>query len=246
MGIWMDWMTQGTRVTANLCYNNNSNDFFSEVNHGPYLVDNNLFLSRISLKSYSQGGAYVHNLAAGRTRLTTETRKTPYFKAHSTQVAGMVAIAGGDVRFYNNIFVAPADKDNQPGTYGLAVYNKAKPPMYVDGNIYLNGAAPYADESSRIEQSGFDPKIEVVEKGNDVYLHITVDRSWYDLQNKLVTTKLLGKARVPDLPHVNRDDTPLKVDTDYFGKKRNDKNPTAGPFANPGQGRLSLKVWPVQ
>jgi hypothetical protein len=244
-GMWMDWMTQGTRITANLCYNNSTDDFFSEVNHGPYLVDNNLFLSGVSLKSYSEGGAYVHNLAAGNTKLTPQTRKTPYFKAHSTEVAGMVSVPGGDARFYNNIFVASPNKDKQASSYGLAVYNNAKPPMYVDGNIYLNGAVPYADESNRIEQSGFDLKLEVVEKGDDVYLHITVDRSWNALKNKVVTTKLLGKARVPDLPYVNRDDTPLKVDTDYFGKKRNDKNPTVGPFENPAEGRLSLKVWPV-
>jgi hypothetical protein len=37
----------------------------------------------------------------------------------------------------------------------------------------------------------------------------------------------------------------LKIDTDYFGKKRNKANPSAGPFENPAEGRLSLKVWPV-
>ncbi|MHC4636540.1 MAG: right-handed parallel beta-helix repeat-containing protein [Planctomycetota bacterium] len=242
-GMWMDWMTQGTRITANLCYNNTSDDFFSEVNHGPYLVDNNLFLSGVSLKSYSQGGAYVHNLAAGRTKLTPQSRKTPYFKAHSTEVAGMVSVPCGDARFYNNVFIAPSDKPDKPNTYGLAIYNNAEPPMYVDGNIYLNGAIPYSDESHRIVQPSFDPKLKVVEKGDEVYLHITVNHSWNNLQNKLVTTKGLGKARVPILPYVNRDDTPLKVDTDYFGKKRNNKNPTAGPFEKPGQGKLILKVW---
>jgi len=44
-GIWLDWMAQGARVTANLCYKNDMQDFYSEVNHGPYLVDNNLFLT---------------------------------------------------------------------------------------------------------------------------------------------------------------------------------------------------------
>ncbi len=39
------------------------------------------------------------------------------------------------------------------------------------------------------------------------------------------------------------DGTPLKIDTDYFGKKRNETNPSAGPFENPGEGKLKLKVW---
>jgi hypothetical protein len=49
---------------------------------------------------------------------------------------------------------------------------------------------------------------------------------------------------IPDQAFENPDGSPLRIDTDYFGNKRNDKNPTAGPFENPGQGRLSLKVWP--
>ncbi|HUT29904.1 MAG TPA: right-handed parallel beta-helix repeat-containing protein [Sedimentisphaerales bacterium] len=249
-GMWMDWMAQGTRITGNLCYNNSTDDFFSEVNHGPYLIDNNLFLSEVALLNMSHGGAYAHNLAAGMTRARTTSRGTPYMKEHSTEVGGLRDLMKvGDIRFYNNLFVGDgavsANAGDQRTGYGLAVFNHAELLMYVDGNVYLNGAAPYAGESNRIEQAGFDPKIEVVEEGNDVYLHITVDPSWGAMQNKIVTTKLLGKAKVPDLPYMNRDGTPLKVDTDYFGKKRNYKNPTAGPFENPGEGRLSLKVWPV-
>jgi hypothetical protein len=58
-------MAQGTRVSGNLCYNNDYVDFFPEVDHGPYLVDNNLLLSGFSIKDWSEGGAYVHNLIAG-------------------------------------------------------------------------------------------------------------------------------------------------------------------------------------
>jgi hypothetical protein len=35
----------------------------------------------------------------------------------------------------------------------------------------------------------------------------------------------------------------LKINTDYFGKRRSDANPTPGPFENPGEGELKLKVW---
>jgi alpha-N-arabinofuranosidase len=76
-----------------------------------------------------------------------------------------------------------------------------------------------------------------------VYLHLTAGK---DLQNPdatLVTTELLGKARIPGLPYENPDGSPLKVDTDYFGKPRNQAHPTPGPFENPGVGPLVLKVW---
>ena len=43
-GIWLDWMAQGARVTRNVLHDNEATqDLFVEVNHGPFLVDNNLF-----------------------------------------------------------------------------------------------------------------------------------------------------------------------------------------------------------
>lgn len=54
-GIWLDWMAQGARVTGNLLHDN-TQDFYTEVNHGPLLVDNNFFLSGLSLRDWSQGG----------------------------------------------------------------------------------------------------------------------------------------------------------------------------------------------
>ena len=64
LGIWLDWMTQGTRVVGNLLYDNQAayGDLLVEVNHGPFLVENNLFLSPRAVFDMSQGGAYVHNL----------------------------------------------------------------------------------------------------------------------------------------------------------------------------------------
>ncbi|HEY4288707.1 MAG TPA: hypothetical protein VGN00_16495 [Puia sp.] len=38
-------MAQGIRVTDNLLYGNDLVDLYPEVDHGPYLVDNNVFFS---------------------------------------------------------------------------------------------------------------------------------------------------------------------------------------------------------
>ncbi|TFG48207.1 MAG: DUF1565 domain-containing protein [Candidatus Brocadiia bacterium] len=250
-GIWVDWMAQGTRITGNLCYDNITDDLFSEVNHGPYLVDNNIFLSPFAIRDMSQGGAYVHNLVAGAVQSAPNERKTPYHLPHSTQIVALTNILGGDGRFYNNIFVQsdldmPDRNDPNAGRkkgFGTEVYNAVKLPMQIDGNVYYKGAKPCIKETNYAEKPDFDPKIKIVEKGENVFLYITLDNSFKSLNNKLVTTEVLGKAVIPNQAFENPDGSPLKIDTDYFGKKRNDKNPAAGPFENPRVGELRLKVW---
>jgi len=234
-GIWLDWMTQGTRVTRNLLYNNDR-DFFAEVNHGPYLVDNNVFLSKVSIDTWSHGGAYVHNLVGGLNQREKVGRATPYHTAHSTQVDGIKSIEGGDERIYNNIFSRhpKARKDDTIFTAEL--------PMFVDGNVYLNGSLPFSGEKNFLEQQT-NPMFKCIEKGDNVYLHMTLPPVKGKIDTRRVTTKSLGKPLVPALPYENADGSPLKVDTDYFGKKRNKKNPTPGPFANPGEGEVVLKLW---
>jgi alpha-N-arabinofuranosidase len=235
-GICLDWMAQGARVTRNLLHDNSTcEDLFMEVNHGPFLIDNNLFLSGRSLFDMSQGGAYVHNLFVGRIQLRPELRRqTPYHKVHCTEVAGLQNIQGGDDRFYNNLVI-------QPG--GLDGYDRATLPVQIAGNVYYNGAKPYHKETNCLEKAEFDPDVKVVEEGDSVFLHITLDDSLHALDNPLVTTALLGRAQIPNVAYENPDGTPLKIDTDYFDKKRSEANLSAGPFENPGEGKLTLKVW---
>jgi len=236
-GIWLDWMAQGTRVSANLLYNNRSEDLFVEVNHGPYVVDNNIFLSATALSDWSQGGAFLHNLLTGNTHLRPQGRHTPYHKQHSTEIAGLSNISGGDDRFYNNIFA---------GGNGLQSYNSAKLPVQAGGNLYLNGATARQGETNSAVLPQFNPNIKLIEEGETVELHLTLPPADTAQQNRLVTTELLGNARIPNAPYENPDGTPLKINGDYFGKTRNKEDPSAGPFENPAAGKLSLKVWQAE
>ena len=238
-GIWLDWMAQGTRVTGNLLHDNQgTQDLFVEVNHGPFLVDNNLFLSPNVLFDMSEGGAYVHNLFAGRVVLRPELRReTPFHKAHSTEVAGLRNIQGGDDRFYNNIFVS---------YNGLALYDNSALPTHMVGNVFLKGARPSKHEQDPFVRPDFDPGIKLAEEKGRVYLHIMPDKTWAETQSRqLVTTGLLGQAKIPDLPYEQPDGSPYRLDTDYFARKRNAANPFPGPFALPEGKRQVLKVWPM-
>ena len=145
-GLWLDWMAQGTRVSANLFHDNQSEDLFVEVDHGPFLVDNNIFLSPRTLLTVSQGGAYVHNLiAGGMTMHAFDGRLTPFHKAHSTEVAGLHNNPCGDDRYYNNLFV---------GRGNLSPYDAARLPVRMDGNVFLKGAKPCKHEKDPLVAAG--------------------------------------------------------------------------------------------
>jgi alpha-N-arabinofuranosidase len=234
-GLWLDWMAQGTRVSRNLFHDNHDQDLFVEVNHGPFLVDNNIFLSPMTLLDVSQGGAYAHNLIAGTIRVHAfDSRLTPFLKAHSTELAGFHNNPCGDDRFYNNLLVSRGD---------LSKYDTARLPMYMDGNVYLKGTRPCKHEATPVLKPEFDPALKLVEKMGSNTLEITLDRSWAGQRpRQLVTTARLGKAAISGLSYENSDGTPFKIDSDYFGKPRDEANPTAGPFENPGAGRLTLNV----
>jgi Right handed beta helix region/Protein of unknown function (DUF1565) len=130
LGTWLDWQTQGTRITRNLYYRNNR-DLFVEVSHGPYLVDHNVFASAASFESFSQGGAFVNNLFCGTLGWqSVMDRATPYHGPHSTQVAGYAVIYGADDRYVGNLFLggdvddayAPESRFRSRAGHGTAVY----------------------------------------------------------------------------------------------------------------------------
>jgi hypothetical protein len=129
MGIWVDWQAQGTRISQNLLHDNHapegstkaygsmmSQDLFVEVSHGPTIIDNNILLSKASIRLSTQGVALVHNLVLGALTAVgsgtdfsvdgvNQPRYTPYHIRHRTEVAGFMTILHGDNRVYNNIFV---------------------------------------------------------------------------------------------------------------------------------------------
>ena len=233
-GLWLDWMAQGTRVSGNLFHDNRNEDLFVEVDHGPFVVDNNIFLSPSSLLSVSQGGAYVHNLMVGAMRLNPyDARQTPFHKAHSTELAGMHDNPYGDDKYFNNLFILRGD---------LSPYDAAPLPVKMEGNVFLKGAKPARGEKDPIVRAEFDPAFRLVEKSDGFFLEFMFDKAWLERTRGLVTTERLGRAAIPSLPYEKADGTPLRIDTDYLGRARNDKNPTPGPFENPGTERVSLKV----
>ncbi|SDU93641.1 Protein of unknown function [Microlunatus sagamiharensis] len=149
LGTWLDWETQGTRVSRNV-FARNSRDLFVEVSHGPYVVDHNVFGSPVSVESFSQGGAYVGNVLCGSLRLEkVMDRATPYHRAHSTQVAGYAVIYGADDRWVANLFLGGQGQEsyghgaefNPRFGYGTALYD-GHPTSFADYLALVDAQPP--------------------------------------------------------------------------------------------------------
>lgn len=140
--IWLDWQAQGTRISKNVLFDNLSEDLFVEVCHGPYLVDHNLFLSPMNFRNMAQGGAFLHNLFAGRFVVQSETtRTTPYHFPHKTAIAGYSNITSGDDRYYNNVFIGDGHltDGSVPITFFEHLPLKPRDEIMEDGKTVMDG-----------------------------------------------------------------------------------------------------------
>jgi alpha-L-arabinofuranosidase len=264
--LWLDWMSQGTQVENNL-FHSNVQDIFLEVNHGPLLVSNNIMLSPSSMRMNSSGVTIAHNIIGGSIDATAfDSRVTPYHKNHSTKIAGMHDNPGGDVQFFNNLFVKGGD---------AGMYSRMMLPVLFNGNVFNNGSvmpmpgkdrklkfegmnkkgaqeqlSKYTEQEAVVQNSleaiDFDAEVNIQRNGNKVFLDITLEKNWLAQKRVLVTTDILPNAVIPNLPYVNPDGSPIRINTDYFGTKRNIDNPSPGPFEISDSGKQTFQIWPVK
>lgn len=235
-GLWLDWMAQGTRVTRNVFADNDRDDLFLEVTHGPAVVDTNALLSDVAVLNWSHGTAFVHNLLAGDVGCGTTDRRTPHLEPHGTAIAGLDDIQGGDDRWYNNCFV---------GGTGLAPYTETALPSHMSGNAFLDGAAPATAEDDPAVDATADPDPALTVDGDAVRLTITPG-PWADRTTRPVTTDRLGETAVGGLPFTAPDGSPLQFDRDLTGNSRDGTSPTVGPVDGlaDGDDRVTVRVWP--
>ncbi|MER2060415.1 MAG: right-handed parallel beta-helix repeat-containing protein [Niallia sp.] len=262
LGTWLDWQTQGTRVSSNLYYRNNR-DLFVEVSSGPYIVDHNILTADYALDNHAQGGAYINNLIRGKmVHRKMLDRATPYHYPHSTEVAGFAVTYGGDDRFYNNIFVGD-EKLEDVGTshyngYTASLeeyietvhqedgdhesFNKVEQPVYINRNAYLNGAESFEREEERLVENTFNPSLKIVEEGTEVYLSVELPENFDTILGEVQTTQTLERVRIVDANFENPDGSEVALNTDYLGELREGKS-VLGPISTLKKGENYVKVW---
>ena len=258
LGTWLDWEAQGTRITKNLYYDNNR-DFFIEVTHGPCTVDNNVFLSTLTIQNAAQGTAFVHNVLGGTFHLyEVSARHLPYHFPHSTAVLGVARIYNGDDRILNNINlclqspeaafkplseiypnVIDGDEyyaNQQP----KSIYEIVPQPLWIDGNAYAKECIPHSVEKRRIIANGLTAKV----KSNNTEWNLVLNVPNTLLENNVhpVTTASLGMPIFTEQPYENKDGSSIDFTIDMLYNKRSDST-IAGPFATLKEGINVLTVW---
>lgn len=237
-GIWLDWMAQGTRVSKNLLHDNNVQDFSLEVNHGPILVDNNLFLSEeLAQVKLSQGVAFINNLIAWKIwpTGTEDPRETPVLAPHGTQIEASHKCPCGDVYYYNNIFTR----------IDMSPYEACSLPVKMQGNLFLSGAIPFKGETAPYVNPDFSPGIRVSEESDGWYLEMNLPDEW--MENKtsaIINTKNLEHAVITKQSFDREDGSPIVFDTDYLNNKKNPSRPCPGPIEFSTGGKQKIKVFP--
>lgn len=253
LGIWLDWQTQGTRLTQNVL-TDNLRDLLSEVNHGPLLVDHNVFLSPVAIHEYAQGGAFVHNLITGSIAIQSVlNRTTPYHVPHSTTILGYACVYGGDDRYYNNIFASR--KGHEPtGTQmyngspkdmtafiqavtlrlpgDVELFETVRQPAYINGNAYFKGTLPYADETLALQAVTKTLGLKVQRSATAISLTLKVPAALVAFKVPQQSTATLGHVRLAGAAFDNPDGSPIVLNEDFFGEKTPGDQRLAGPFAH--------------
>lgn len=259
MGIWLDWQAQGTHVAGNIIAESEKQDLFLEVTHGPTLIYNNIFLSDLNLLIKGQGVAFFNNLLSGAVKAGVyPERYTPYHFPHSTKVKGLFNNTGGDVRFYNNIFMANAEENKRLN--GLNSYDRF--PVYSDnmsdslrvtpeyltflfpvwtyGNTYFNNGKPYKNENAFVRTP--HKATALLEKKKDgYYLKLSMEiETLNNVQTCGVNTGMLGQTFISETIFDNPDGSFFFLDIDFFGKKRNVEKPFPGPIEFPTNQEMKI------
>ena len=182
-------------VLSNLIHDTRQCGIFTEVDHGPATIANNIFVSPASAICHdSAGNAYAHNLVAGVVQNNgPDSRKTPVLAPHETDIVAVARAVNGDHRMYNNHMVGPG---------GWAPFDPDYQPCYAAGNVYTGpGSAPSKYDTGALVLSDFQAGLALTEEGGAWYLQLSTDPQWALARpHPLVTTALLGNASSPQQP----------------------------------------------
>jgi len=222
-GIWLDWQSQGSRISGNLLYDLEQSVLELEMDHGPTLIDNNIFVGGgHDIWDVSESSVFVHNLFVDTsyTVQSADSRSANFFNPHTSQTAGAQTHTSADDHFLNNIYIGT-------GPSGIS----EAPGFICDYNVAYKGASLTSwGDSHSISKPTFDPNFKITSQDTSATVTFKTDSAPRDVGCLLVTRDSIGLSAVTKQGIENHDGSPITIDSDILGVMRSSSHPTAGPF----------------
>jgi hypothetical protein len=232
--IWLDWGSQNARLTGNVIADRKV-ALFTEVSFGPTLFDHNVVIDS-GIRDWSDGNIYAHNLFV-RTHLeqnvSGDRNFVPYYKPHSTEVAGRGGTTLRFKKWYNNIFIGGAkraDGDGYTATH----------------NIYLDGAFPFPCEGKESLVDATKSDFLCRKEDGAWTLSLTLGGKVAQAKAAFVSSRFIGKIPLAEMHIEHPDGRPLDLTSDYFGRAIDPEQVRPGPFQNIRTGKNEFVVWQPQ
>ncbi|MDD3278714.1 MAG: right-handed parallel beta-helix repeat-containing protein [Lachnospiraceae bacterium] len=93
-------------------------------------------------------------------------------------------------------------------------------PVWIDGNAYFNGAAPWKKEKSKLVDTTNQVSVELVEEDGKYKVKTNVYDFLGEFRDGMLYTDMLGLAFEPEERYENPDGTDIIFNEDYFGNHR--------------------------
>lgn len=120
----------------------------------------------------------------------------------------------------------------EPNMGYLGQFHFGHLPVWVEGNVYVNGAdvSKHEKNGKRIEGAG-KTLIDLTEENGAVVLKTDIPALIDDFRCGIITTETLGQAFEPEERFENTDGSAITFDSDFFGTHREGTRALPGPFA---------------
>lgn len=231
-GIWIDFGNQGICIARNIIYNTEAATVFLEMNHGPILVENNVLIGQ-PVRSNSEATVFAHNLFAdcGYDYGPDTTRRSQYYKPHTTVPVGRKTGTAQDDKWFNNIFVRQG-LDPVKTASGYAS----------DYNVFLEDAkrSSFGDENSVVDP--YTTRLTIKDHPRGATITFLVNDAPLGVKGPQVNSDLVGVFPTVGQTIEDRYGNPVEVNADINGKRY--ASPIAGPLADLKKG-LNVISWPV-
>jgi len=235
--IFLDWGAQNCRISGNVIYGGEGLKL--EINHGPILVDNNVFFGT-SISNWGEAGVFVHNIFYNSSLGWTDERNSPWkrvsnvFMPHSTADNGKPAVGLQDDRVLNNIFIQRSPRSIPGGAANFLINN----------NLYLDGASKVTGSDAASTVDATPTNWTLVQDSSQINLALSFSSAAIAVICPQVKAATIGKFAVPNMYIEEQDGTPVNIAADYFGKSMDLAHILPGPLQSIKQGTNSIKLWP--